>query len=101
MVPCRPPIMTAPRQVLPDRTYFLTRRCTQREFLLRPDAITTGIFLYCLAIAAKVFSIELIAWCAMSNHWHGIVYDPLGRLPAFLEHFHKLTAKALNVRWNR
>jgi hypothetical protein len=29
------------------------------------------------------------------------VHDPRGRLPAFLEHLHKMLAKALNVRWSR
>jgi len=27
-----------PRQVLPNQFYMITRRCTQRQFLLRPDA---------------------------------------------------------------
>ena len=26
-----------PRQVLPGQFYMVTRRCTQRQFLLRPD----------------------------------------------------------------
>ncbi len=29
--------MSLPRQVLPNRSYMITRRCTQRQFLLRPD----------------------------------------------------------------
>ena len=37
----------------------------------------------------------------MSNHYHAVVHDADGSLPAFLEHFHKLVAKALNVRWSR
>jgi hypothetical protein len=37
----------------------------------------------------------------MSNHYHAIVHDPKGRLPAFLEHFHKMVAKVMNVRWRR
>ena len=41
-----------PRQVLPRQFYLITRRCTQREFLLRPDAATNNAFLYCLIAAA-------------------------------------------------
>lgn len=93
--------MTAPRQVLPGRTYLVTRRCSQRQYLLRPDEKTSRIFLYCLAESAQRFGIEVIAWCVMSNHWHGVVHDPKGTLPAFLERLHKLSAKALNLRWSR
>ena len=93
--------MTMPRQIHPGRTYLITRRCTQRQFLLRPDAKTNATFEYCLAEAAERHGIELIAWQAMSNHYHAVAHDPRGRLPAFLEHFHKMVAKALNVRWSR
>jgi len=41
-----------PRQVLPRQFYLITRRCTQRQFLLRPDAATNNAFLYCLIHAA-------------------------------------------------
>lgn len=93
--------MTAPRQILPGQTYLLTRRCTQRQFLLRPDEITTQTFLYCLGEAADRLGIELYAWHAASNHYHAVVHDPAGELPLFLERFHKLCAKALNARWKR
>lgn len=93
--------MTAPRRILPGRVAMITRRCTQRQFLLRPDKETNAIFEYCLAEAAKRFDIRLIAWVAMSNHYHAIVHDAQGRLPAFLEHFHKMLAKVFNVRWRR
>ena len=39
-----------PRQVLPGTTYLVTRRCAQRQFLLRPSAATNGVFLYVLAV---------------------------------------------------
>jgi REP element-mobilizing transposase RayT len=80
---------------------LITRRCTQRQYLLRPDRRTNRIFLYCLAAAARRCGIRLLAWTAMSNHYHAIVQDPDARLPAFLEHFHKLLARVLNVRWGR
>jgi len=37
----------------------------------------------------------------MSNHWHGVVTDPLGRLPEFLERFHRLFARAQNASLGR
>ena len=45
--------MTLPREVIPERFYMVTRRCTQRLFLLRPDSETNNVFLYCLAEAAQ------------------------------------------------
>lgn len=83
------------------RIYLVTRRCTQRQFLLRPDETTTQIFLYTLGEAAARFGVELIAWHASSNHYHAVVYDPSSKLPLFLERFHKLCARALNARWKR
>lgn len=94
--------MSLPRLVIPGRTYMVTRRCTQRQFLLRPDPDTTQAFLYCLAYAAKGTGIGVIAFLAHTNHHHTIVIDREGRLPQFLETFHKLIAKhqnALRGRW--
>jgi putative transposase len=93
--------VTQPRQILPGQTYLITRRCSRREYLLRPDADTNAVFEYCLAEAAAKHGIGLIAWTAMSNHYHAVVHDPKGCLPAFLERFHKLVAKAMNARWGR
>jgi putative transposase len=93
--------VTSPRQILPGGTYLITRRCTQRQFLLRPDDRTNHILSYCLAEALSRYGIELIAWLAMSNHYHIVVFDEYGVLPAFLRHLNLMTAKALNVRWGR
>ncbi|HET9956475.1 MAG TPA: hypothetical protein VFQ61_18345 [Polyangiaceae bacterium] len=80
---------------------MITRRCVRRQFLLRPDARTNQCFLFCLALAAKRSGVQVVAFLVMSNHYHAIVHDPLGTLPVFLEHLHKLTARALNARWGR
>lgn len=93
--------VTAPREVLPGGTYLLTRRCTQRQFLLKPSRRTNQLVRYCLALAANKTGIQLHAVCFMSNHWHGVVTDPSARLPEFLEHFHRLLAKAQNAALGR
>jgi putative transposase len=82
--------------------YMITRRCTQRQFLMRPDPETNNAFIYCLAEAAIRYEIGIIFTLAMSNHHHTGIWDPEGNYPAFLEHFHKLFAKcqnALRGRW--
>src|SRR4051812_4451132 len=91
-----------PRQVLPGQFYMLTRRCTQRQFLLRPDPVANAIIWYCLAEAAARFGIVVLLPVAMSNHIHVVRYDPNGRIIEFAEHFHKMTARSLNAlrgRW--
>jgi len=80
---------------------MITRRCTQRQFLLTPCPRTNQIIRYALAYAAKVTGVQLHAVCFMSNHWHGIVSDPGACLPKFLEHFHRLIAKAQNAWLHR
>ena len=94
--------MSLPREVLPGRTYMITRRCTQRQFLMRPDPETNNAFLYCLIVAALRYQIEILFSVANSNHHHTGIYDPSGRYPDFLAYFHKLFAKCQNAwrgRW--
>jgi putative transposase len=94
--------MSLPRQALPGQFYMITRRCTQRQFLLRPDAATNNAFTYCLIEAAQRCQIEVLLPCAMSNHHHTVVFDRWGRYPEFAEHFHKMFARSQNAlrgRW--
>ena len=93
--------MTAPRQILEGQFYLVTRRTWDRTFFLRPGPEINRMFEYCLAEAAKKHGIDLIAWCAMSNHYHAVIYDPDGRVPAFIERFHKMLAKVLSVHYRR
>jgi REP element-mobilizing transposase RayT len=76
---------------------MITRRCTQRQFLMRPDRETNNAFIYCLAVAAQRFGIRVLFTVAMSNHHHTGIYDPDGSYPGFIEHFHKLFAKCQNA----
>lgn len=95
-------LMTAARQVLPNTTYLVTRRCAQRQLLLRPSAVTNQIFLYVLAVAAKRFDIKVHAYCVLSNHFHAIVTDVDARLPKFEQYLDSLVARAMNSvlgRW--
>ncbi len=96
------PRVTLPRPVYPRSAYMVTRRCTQRQFLLRPDRETNNAFIYCLAVAAKRYDIVVVDFVQMSNHLHDAIYDRHGTGPAFYEHFHKLLAKCINAlrgRW--
>ena len=94
--------MSAPRPVFPDRLEFVTRRCTQRQFLLRPDDETNNAFTYLLAVTAQRFEMDIILPQMMSNHEHIILYDRHGRETEFRQQLHMLVAKTINAlrgRW--
>jgi REP element-mobilizing transposase RayT len=93
--------MTAPRQVVPGTTYLVSRRCAQRQFLLKPSKPTNDVFLYLLAVAARRFGIQVHAFCVLSNHFHLVVTDPHARLPAFHQFLDALVARALNASLGR
>ncbi len=89
--------MSRPRQILLAQYYLITRRCTQRLFLLRPDEATNNAFLYCLIVAAIRYRIDIMISMAESNHHHTVIFDRHGNMPAFVEHFHKLVARSQNA----
>ncbi len=93
--------MTCPRRIVPGTTYLLTRRCTQRRFMLVPRGLVPKLFGYCIALAAKRHGILVHAVTVMSNHWHGLVTDPHGRIPEFCRDVHSLAARALNAHLGR
>ena len=93
--------MTLPKQYLPGTIYLVTRRCTQRQFLLKPSALTNQLFAYCLAAAMVHAQIELFAYCVISNHYHLVVRDPFARLPKFLAYLNKYVAKCINTSLGR
>lgn len=89
--------MSPPREILPGTTYLVTRRCSQRQFLLRPSPTTSQVFLFLLAVAAHRYGIDVHAFCVLSNHYHLVVTDPHARLPAFQQLLDALLARALNA----
>ena len=93
--------MSLPRHILAGTTYLVTRRCTQRQFLLRPSRVTNEIVLYCLAVAAERSGVRVHAVCVLSNHWHAVLTDPDARLPAFMAMVDKPVAKAVNASLGR
>src|SRR5512137_227219 len=94
--------MSLPRAVIAGRRYLITRRCSERRFLMRPDRETSNAFVYCMALAARKSHVSIVRVGTCSNHYHAVVVDNRGRLPEFLGHFHKLFAKHQNClrgRW--
>ncbi len=55
------------RPICKGTVYMVTRRCTQRQFLLRPDEVTNQTFLFCLAYAAQKTGVRVLYSLVMSN----------------------------------
>ncbi len=87
--------------MLPNTTYLVTRRCSERRFFLRPSQRTNDIFLYVLALAARRYGVLVHAYCVLSNHCHLVLSDPAGRLPAFMQYLDSLVARAVNASLGR
>ena len=67
--------MSLPRPVVPRIVYLLSRRCAQRQNLLRPDSKVNQIFRFCLAYAAARTGVRVHCYQALSNHYHLVVTD--------------------------
>jgi len=93
--------VTPPRYIIPGSTYLLTRRCTQRQFLLQPTRILNDLPAYLLAYAAGKYGVRLHAYCVLSNHYHIVLSDPKGKVCHFLRLFNSLAARALNAHYGR
>lgn len=90
-----------PRPVVPGARYLVTRRCTRREFWLRPCQLTNQIVRYCVAVAAERSGVQVHGICVLSNHWHAVLTDPEGQLPRFTQWVHEYIAKCVNVSYGR
>jgi REP element-mobilizing transposase RayT len=86
---------------VPGTTWFVTRRCSERRFFLRPCRVTNEIVLYALALAAQGYRVLVHAFCVLSNHVHLVVTDVEGLLPAFMRDLNSLVARAVNASLGR
>lgn len=95
--------MSRPRPIRPATTYLLTRRCIERRFLLTPDpeGELESVLGYCLGLTSERYGILVHASVALGNHWHLVVTDVKGNLPAFLRDTHSLIARCVNTKYSR
>ena len=80
---------------------MVTRRCTQRQFLLRPSRFLNHALLFIIAHAAERADVQLHAVCVLSNHLHLIVTDPGQNLSKFMGWVDSIVARLLNARYGR
>ena len=85
------------RHLPPNTLWFVTSRCLQAQYLLRPDEEMTKRFGYWLGRALKRYpGIELYAAVQMSNHFHLVLKDTSCELASFMRYFESNLAKATN-----
>jgi hypothetical protein len=82
-------------------TVMVTRRTMRRHHLLKPDPEVTDAFVYLLAVIAARHDVAVHAGVLMSTHYHLVLTDTRGRLPAFLTELNRLVALVVKVirRW--
>lgn len=85
------------RRIRRGTTYLITKKCTDDLFLIVPSAPVNSVLLYTLLLKAQKYGIRLHAFCFMSNHFHLVVTDAQGTLPAFMRDFLCNSSKALQV----
>ncbi len=93
--------MSNPRPVFKGSTYLVSRRCTQRQFLLRPSRVVDDVMKYGVAVAAQKYGVRIHAIVVMSNHYHLVATDPDGNLPDFERWLNSIVARALNASYGR
>jgi REP element-mobilizing transposase RayT len=70
-------------------------------FLLRPSKAANQLFAFILAVVSRRYGIKLHAVCVLSNHFHCVLTDPEGKLPAFERDLDALVARSFNALHRR
>ena len=85
------------REVREGATHFVTKKCADDLFLIRPSDEVNRYLLYLLILKAARYGLSVHGFCFLSNHFHLIVTDPRGKLPAFMREFLSESSKAIQV----
>jgi len=88
--------MSRARQVLPGKIVMVTRRCHERRFFLHGCPLMNQVIEYLVAVGCQRYDIVLLAIVVMSNHYHLVAEDVLGRHPELTCWLHSQLAKAGN-----
>jgi putative transposase len=93
--------MSRPLRVeYPGAVYHITCRGNERRAIFR-DNQDRESFLDILAQSKKIYSIRLIAYVLMDNHFHLLIETPLGNLGEFMRRFNITYTSYFNRTHNR
>jgi REP element-mobilizing transposase RayT len=82
--------------------FFVSVRCFQQRYLLRPSAETNEVLGGVLSRAVRLHGIELYSFSVVSNHIHLVVRARRGNLPKFMQYLLANVSKKVGrlVRWH-
>ena len=81
----------------PMSIQMLTRRTTQREYLMRPDHLLALNYYFILGYLQSRFAIEYHTACILSNHLHLLLTDILGdQIQGFNRELFSLMSRSTN-----
>jgi REP element-mobilizing transposase RayT len=90
------------RFIPPGSLVEVTSRTVQGRLLMRPSPLVTELTLGVLARAARLYPVEIHAFCFLSNHFHLLLTVPSAeRLAAFMNYLNSNLARELGrlVDW--
>jgi REP element-mobilizing transposase RayT len=87
------------RRIEKESVYLVTKKCHDDLFFLVPDPQADWMLLFTLIRYAQKYNLLIHGFCFMSNHFHIVLTDRDGNLPAFMREFLCNSSKALKLRW--
>ena len=84
----------------PGACYHITCRGNERKAIYQ-DREDIGIFKSKLKVSQEIYSVEVLAYVLMGNHFHLLIHTPNGNLSEFMRHFNISYTSAFNRRHNR
>ena len=82
--------------------FFVTVRCFQGRYLLRPSPETNEVLGGVLSRAVRLHGVELFSFSVISSHIHLVVRAPRGNLPRFMQYLLTNVSKKVGrlVEWS-
>jgi putative transposase len=84
----------------PGACYHVTCRGNERKDIYQ-DSEDRRIFKSKLKVSQEIYSVELLGYVLMSNHFHLLIHTPQGNLAEFMRHFNISYTSAFNRRHQR
>jgi putative transposase len=92
--------MSRPRRAFAEGIYHVSSHASDtRDLFLSTEDRTS--FLDRFAFVLQRFDLALIAYALLSNHYHGIVFTPGGRISTALQQLHTWYSRTYNRRHER
>jgi REP element-mobilizing transposase RayT len=89
------------RMLNASEIFFVSVRCFQGRYLLRPSTETNEVLGGVLSRAVRLHGVELFSFSVISSHIHLVVRAPRGNLPRFMQYLLANVSKKVGrlVRW--